>query len=897
MKNEQQQPDPGEYIPRVYTGGRKTGRGILKIFLGYAAGVGKTYAMLEAANRRLAEGVDVVAALVETHGFSESQTLLEGIEAVPRAIIEYQGERYPQVDVDAVLARHPRLALIDDMASSNIPGSRHAKRYQDIEELLAARIDVYTTLNIQHLESLKDTVTQITGVTISETIPDQVINEFTDLELIDLPPRELEQRLMEGKVCIPGEADEFITKFFRKGNLTALRELAMRYAATRVDAQMRSYMQMRTIPGPWPAGEQLLVCIGPNPLQERLVRSARRLAGELKADWTVIYVETPKHLRLSQEKQDQISHTLSLAEELGGRSVMLTASSVAEAVIDFARRHNVTKILVGKPTGGYWQQFIKGSIVDQIIKTSGPIDVYMISDDPQAKDRFRPPKWQVKKSLLQYGLAVLLVFFGTLLGSVLRKYLAPTNLVMIYLLLVVVAALYLGRGPAILSAVLGMVVFDFFFVPPHLTLAVEDADYLLTFLGLLLVGLIISNLTSRVGEQIEAARRRERETTTLYALSRDLAAAADLETETNAVFNHAGDTFGRDVIILLPDSKENGTFRNFSSNLELVLDDQEMAVAAWVFQHGEQAGRGTETLSNARLRYLPLKTARKIVGVLGVQSSEDKRFLTPDQRRLFEAFASLTAMAIERVQLSEATNQVQILEATEKLQTALLNSISHDLRTPLVSITGTLTSLLDDQVRLDNAAQTVLLETAAEEAGRLNRLVSNLLDMTRLEAGVVQIHREYRDLQDVIGAALQQIGDRLKDRPVKVEIPPNLPLIPLDFVLLVHVFLNLIDNAIKYSPAASEIEISVRIDDKEAQVDIADRGIGIPEEDLTHIFQKFYRVQRPSHITGTGLGLSISKGLVEAHGGRIWANRRSNGGAIITVALPRNGIIPKPEGI
>jgi two-component system, OmpR family, sensor histidine kinase KdpD len=895
MSNQLPRPWPEELLPQLQSEERQQARGQLKIFVGYAAGVGKTYAMLDAAQQRQADGADVVAACVETHGRAETEALLGSLQVLPRRHIEYRGRLWPELDVDSVLARRPELALIDELAHSNVPGSRHAKRYQDVDEILAAGIDVYTTLNVQHLESLNDAVAQITGVTVGETLPDRVIDESTEMELIDLPPDELRQRLREGKVYVPEQAAEAMHQFFRKGNLTALRELAMRHAATRVEAQMRTYMQLRAISGPWPAGEQLLVCVGPGPVGERLVRSARRLADELSAGWTALYVETPNHLRLRPDEQDRLGRTLYLAEELGGRSVTLSGRSVAEAAVEYARRHNVTKIIVGKPLGARWQQLLRGTIVDQLIQGSGSIDVYVISGEPEAGLALERAPWQQRGSWLQYAWAAFLVLLGSLLGGLLRQFLAPTNLVMIYLLVVVVAALYLGRGPAVLAAVLGVLVFDFFSVPPYLTLAVADTEYLLTFLGLLLVGLIISNLTARVREQVETARRRERETSALYALSRDLAVAGDLEAVTNALTMHAGDTFGRDVIILLPESKDDGALHPYGGRPDLSLDAHELAIATWAFQHGQPAGRGTDTLAAARLRYLPLKTARKTVGVLGVRAAEEGKYLTPDQRRLLETFASLAAVAIERVQLAEAASQVQLLEATETLQTALLNSISHDLRTPLVTITGALTSLLEDQVRMDNEARSVLIETAAEEAGRLNRLVGNLLDMTRLEAGAIRIHREPRDLQDVIGAVLQQLGERLRDRPVDIDLPATLPLVHVDFVLLVHVLVNLVDNALKYSPPSSNIGIAVRLTESEAQIDIADRGIGVPEEDLSRIFQKFYRVQRPSHVAGTGLGLSISKGLVEVHGGRIWAQNRPGGGTIVTVALPLDGTAGRPE--
>jgi two-component system sensor histidine kinase KdpD len=885
MSDERQRPNPDDLLSRVQADERQQARGKLKIFLGYAAGVGKTYAMLEAAHQRLAEGIDVVAAYVETHGRPETDALLAGLETLPRQQVEYRGHLLPELGVDAVLARRPVLALIDEMAHTNAPGLRHPKRYQDVEEILAAGIDVYTTLNIQHLESLNDIVAQITGVTVRETIPDGVIDETTDLELIDLPPDELQHRLEEGKVYVPEQAAQAVHKFFRTGNLTALRELAMRHVAERVDEQMRAYMQARAIPGPWPAGEHLLVCVGPSPLSERLVRSARRLAGELNAAWTALYVETPGRLRLAEVEQDQVAHTLHLAEELGGRVLTLAGRSVAETVIDYARQHNVTKIVVGKPLEPRWRQLLRGSVVNQIIGAGGPIDLYIINTGSGAARPSQVAQWRPHPPWRRYAQAMLLVLLGSLLGNAVHRFLAPTNLVMIYLLVVVVAALYLGRGPAVLAAVLSVLVFDFFFVPPYLTLAVSQTEYVLTFLGLLVVGLLLSDLTARVQEQVEATRRRERETGALYTLSRDLAVAVDLESVVQAVEANAGETLGREVAILLPSANDGRTLGLYTHSSGATLDEHEIAVATWAFEHDQPAGRGTDTLPAARLRYLPLSTARGKVGVLGVWPTEAGRYLTPEQRRLLEAFGSLAAVAIERVHLAEAAGQVQLLEVTEKLQSALLNSISHDLRTPLVSITGALSTLQEDDVRLDDESRRILVDTAAEEARRLNRLVGNLLDMTRLEAGAIKVKPEPRDVQDVIGAALQQVGERLGDRPVEIDIPADLPLVPLDFVLVVHVLVNLIDNALKYSPPGSPIQIRTLPSDGEVLIEIADRGIGIPAEDLDRVFQKFYRVQRPDNVTGTGLGLSISKGLIEAHGGRVWARNRPGGGAVITVAL------------
>jgi two-component system sensor histidine kinase KdpD len=558
---------------------------------------------------------------------------------------------------------------------------------------------------------------------------------------------------------------------------------------------------------------------------------------------------------------------------------------MAEVVLAYARKHNVTKIIAGKPVRSRWYELLRGAVVDQIIRKSGPIDVYIISGAPDAKRSvpIETEAWQPHRPWLRYLQSILLVGAGTMLSALVHPLFSPANLVMIYLLTVVIAAIYLGRGPSLLAAVLSVAAFDYFFVPPSLTLAVSDSEYLLTFLGLLVVGLVISNLAVRVREQAESAERREAQTAELYALSRDLAVAVDLDGIMQAVLTHISQTFGREVVVLLP---EGGTVKPRSLSPGFTLSENELAVATWAFQHGQPAGRGTDTLPAASIHYLPLKTARGVVGVLGVKPSDPNNRLSPDQRRLLGAFASQAALAIERAQLAEQARQAEVLQATEKLQTALLNSISHDLRTPLVSITGALSSLQEDDIELDKATRHNLVDNAREEAERLNRLVGNLLDMTRIESGALRVLFEPADLQDVIGVALEQVSDRLQDSRVIVQVPDELPLVLVDFVLIVQVLVNLLDNAIKYSAADAPIEIAAHPAGAFLEVEVRDCGVGIPRQDLKRVFDKFYRVQRPESVNGTGLGLSICKGIVEAHGGFIVAENRPGGGTIITFALP-----------
>lgn len=860
-------------------------RGKLKIFLGYAAGVGKTYAMLEAAHQRKGQGVDVVIGFIETHKRVETEELVDGLNVLPRAQVEYHNVKLPELDVDAVLKRRPQLVLVDEFAHTNAPGSRHPKRYLDVEEILDAGIDVYTTLNIQHLESLNDIVAQVTGVIVRETVPDRVIDEASEIEVIDLPPDELLTRLNEGKVYVPEQAARAIQKFFRKGNLTALREMSLRRAAERVDDQMRSYMQTRAIPGPWAAAERLLVCISPSPLAEKLVRNTRRLADELNAEWFAVYVEIASKPENKPANRERIGRTLQLAEELGAKSLTLAGPSIHEAVLDFARKNNITKVVVGKPIKPRWQEMFTGSIVDQLVYHSGNIDVYVVSAEFESKRTIVPESFQPHRPLGRYLISAALVALSTLFGVSVRGDFEPTNLVMLYLAAVVVSAIFLGRGPSLLAAILGVLAFDFFLIPPYLTFAVSDTQYLITFAALFVISLVISSLTARVREQAEAATRREKQTSALYNLGRDLTTASNLESVAQIIISHINQTFEREVVIFLP---ESGHIRPFASSPGYRADENELAVAAWSFEHDQPAGRGIDTLPAAGIRCHPLKTSNGLVGVLGVRPKEMGSFLNPEQRQTLAAFANQAALAIERASLAEQARQAELLQAAEKLQTALLNSISHDLRTPLVSITGALTSLDEQADTLNDEYRRSLIGTAREEADRLNRLVGNLLSMTRIESGAIKLNREPGDLQDVIGTALEQLGKRIAGREINVNVPDGFPLIPMDFTLIVQVVVNLLENAVKYSPKESRIEVVVSQDDPNARLEIADRGVGIPSDDLTRVFDKFYRVQRPESVSGTGLGLSISKGIVEAHHGTIHAYARDGGGTILRVELPLN---------
>lgn len=721
---------------------------------------------------------------------------------------------------------------------------------------------------------------------VRETVPDRVIDEASEIEVIDLPPDELLVRLQEGKVYIPEQASRALDKFFRKGNLTALREMSLRRAAERVDGQMRSYMQTRAISGPWAVGERLLVCISPSPIAEKLIRTTRRLADELNAEWIAIYVEIASKPENNPANRERIGQTLQLAEELGAKSITLAGRSIHEVVLDYARKNNITKVVIGKPLKPRWQEIITGSVVDQLIYASGDIDVYVISAQAWLSKPVIPSDWQPHRPIERYLFGLGLIALSTLLGITVRRSLEPANLVMLYLASVVVSAIFLGRGPSLLAAVAGVLAFDFFLVPPYLTFAVDDTQYIVTFAMLFIVSLVISSLTARGREQAEAAIRRESQTSALYNLSRDLTSATNLNHVADIIISRIGQAFGREVVIFLP---ENGHILPFASSPEYHPDQNELAVAAWAFDHDQPAGRGTDTLPAVSIRCHPLRTSNGLVGVLGVHPKESGSFLTPEQRQTLAAFANQAALAIERASLAEQARQAELLQAAEKLQTALLNSISHDLRTPLVSITGALSALDDDDGALDDLSRSALIENARGEAERLNRLVGNLLSMTRIESGAIKLHLEPGDIQDVIGTALEQLGNRVADHEIKVNVPEDFPLVPMDFTLIVQVVVNLLENAAKYSPKHSLIEVSAMLTDENSRIEIADRGAGIPSDDLARIFNKFYRVQRPESVSGTGLGLSISKGIVEAHHGNNYARGRNGGGTIVSVELPLNG--------
>jgi two-component system sensor histidine kinase KdpD len=774
--------------------------------------------------------------------------------------------------------------LVDELAHSNAEGSRHAKRWQDVLELLDAGINVYTAVNVQHLESLNDLVAKITGVVVRETVPDSVLDRADEIELVDLPPDELIQRLQEGKVYLPEQAQEAVRNFFRKGNLIALRELALRRTADRVDAQMQAYMRDHAIAKTWPVTERVLVCISPSPHAGQLVRAGRRLATRLGAEWIVVFVETPAAAKLQQADRDRVVQTLRLAEQLGAETVTLPGSTMSEEILAYARARNVSKIVIGKPARTLWKRIVLGSIVDALVRGSGEIDIYVVSADKEAAGPKPVRRRPEQADWPGYAEAVGAVAACCGIAWPMFPHFGLSNLIMVYLLGVVAVAARNGRGPTILASVLSVATFDFFFVPPYFSFAVSDTQYLVTFAVMLVVALVISGLTVRIRAQADAARHRERRTAALYAMSRELASTRGVDDLLAIAIRHIVDVFPAEVSVLLPDTTGRVAARSVTA-ATLATDAAEQAVAQWVFDHRELAGHGTATLPGAAALHVPLLGSRGAVGVLGVKPADAHAFDSPEQLHLLETFANQTALAIERGALAEEAQASQVRIETERLRNSLLSSVSHDLRTPLATITGAATTILESGARLDQRTQQELLESVRDEADRLNRLVQNLLEMTRLESGALQLHRDWHPVEEVVGAALGRLSKSLGTRRVTVNIPPDLPLVKIDDVLIEQVFVNLLDNAVKYTPPDSAIRIIVTATDQSVTAEVADHGPGLPKGQEALVFEKFHRAA-PDSKRGAGLGLAICRGIILAHGGRIWAHNLPEGGVAFLFTLP-----------
>ncbi|MBR8323047.1 MULTISPECIES: sensor histidine kinase [Burkholderia cepacia complex] len=897
-------PDPDQLLDKLQRDEEKQRRGQLKIFFGASAGVGKTYAMLQAARQRVQEGVDVVVGIVETHGRAETAALLDGLDVLPPARIDYRGRTLAEFDLDGALARAPQLILVDELAHSNVQGARHLKRWQDVYELLDAGIDVYTTVNVQHLESLNDVVGAITGIRVWETVPDRVFDAADEVTLVDLPAEELLERMRDGKVYLAQQAERAVRNFFRKGNLIALRELALRRTADRVDAQMREYRADRSIQRIWQARERLLVCVGPGPEAPTLVRAAARLAASLKADWIAVYVETPRLQRLPDARRQRTLDALKLAAELGAETATLAGADAVAALIGYAKVRNVSKLVAGgSPKVGLVRRFAR-PFGEQLAERAGDVDLMLIrasaSDEARAapldarardwRDAFAqfgthrsPPR--------HYAYAAAICAAITVVASVVSGRLDLTNLVMLYLLGVVFSAVRLGRGPGVLQSFLSVAAFDFFFVPPRMSFSVSDTQYLLTFFGMLLTSLVISHLTSTLTRQASVAQRRERRTGAIYAMARELGAALTTEQIVEIGSRHVGEVFRARVAFLLPDSADQVRQKIEEPDAAVTLTGAELDsdVGQWVYDQQKPAGRGTDTLPATAALYLPLKAPMRTRGVLAVASREPRELEVPEQQRMLDAFAAQIALALERVHYVEIARDALVNMESERLRNSLLSAISHDLRTPLTTIVGFSSMLANGRAAAqagDAAAAARLAQREGElvdaihdEALRMTGIVTNLLDMARLQAGSLQLKRQWSLLEETVGAALAACRRVLARHPARVALPADLPLLQMDAVLMERLFTNLFENAAKYTPPDTSLDIGAERVTEDGQpfvrVHVDDHGPGLPAGMETRIFDKFTRGEKESATPGIGLGLAICRAIVEAHGGKIGALNRT----------------------
>jgi len=870
---------------------RRENRGKLKIFLGAAPGVGKTYEMLQAARRKRAEGVDVVVGVVETHGRAETLALLDGLEQLPRRLVEYKGRTLDELDLDTLLKRRPALALIDELAHTNAPGSRHPKRYLDVVELLDAGIDVYSTLNVQHVESLNDVVAKITRVRVRETVPDSIIDLAEEIELVDTTPGELIQRLNEGKVYVRAQAERALKHFFQPGNLAALRELALRRTAQRVDAQMRDYMRAHAIEGPWAAGERVVACLDPSPQALDVLRAARRTADRLRAPLLALYVENERHAALNEAERAALTEAQRLAERLGAEVHVVPGRAIDEEVLAFCRQNNVTRIVIGKSQRSRLFELRHGSVVDRLVRNAGGIAIEIAPSgtaaaaSPPAASR---PRHTVEALHLLEGAVT--VALATAFGVGIHSQVPISNVSLVFVVPVFIAAMRHGLVASSFAAILAVLSYNFFFLPPLYTFTIADPHNVVALFFLLFIAILASALASRLRMQTVRLRAEARRSADLHGFGRKIADVTTLDDLLWVVVAQLARTLRVEVVVLMPERRADPASRlqvRAAFPPEDEIDEADLAAARWSWDHDTPTGAGTDTLPGARRLFLPLGTAQGKVALLGVLAGEQAGPLAPEQRRLLDALSDQAAIAIEKMLLVEQVNEERVASERERVRSAMLASVSHDLRTPLASIIGAISSLRSYSAQYDEAARRELLATAQEEAERLNRFVGNLLDMTRLDAGAIAPHLEPVDVGDLVSTMLRRAQPLLARHKVTSDIPADLPPVSADFPLIEQALFNLIDNAAKYAPANTGIEVSAVHSGDMVEIRIRDEGPGIAEEALPHVFDKFFRASNGDRKRpGTGLGLAIARGFVEAMGGGVVAaNRADRSGAEFRVRL------------
>lgn len=875
-------PDPDALLAQVTAQEAAPPRGRLRIYFGASAGVGKTYAMLTAARALRHEGKDVVVGLVETHGRQDTAALLAGLEVLPRRLLDFQGRALPEFDLDAALARRPALVLVDELAHTNVPGSRHPKRWQDIDELQAAGIDVFTTLNVQHIESLNDVVGGITGVTVRETVPDAFFDRADEVVLVDVSADDLLARLAAGKVYLPEHVERAASHFFRKGNLMALRELALRRTADRVEDDVRTYRADKSIERVWKTDESLLCCVGPDPGDENVVRSAARLAGQLGVPWTAVYVETPALQRRPARERERILLAVRLAQDLGAHTAILAGADVASTLVAYARDHNCARVLVGRALASSWQPW-RASVTQRIGALAPDVDLVEVGRVratpmpavPEVTDPRRGDKpWRyLWSALVCVGVSLVAWSVVGVLDS--------ANIVMLYLLGVVGVALRWGRGPAVLAAFASVAAFDFFFVPPSFSFAVSDVQYGLTFVVMLVVGLVIGQMTAGLRYQARIAAYREERARSLYEFAREMSSLLQTVDVVDAAARGIARTFRARVTVLVADGDDRLALAQAQDDTPTL----DYGAAQWAFDKGVPAGKGTDTLAGSASLYLPLKAPMRTRGVLVVEPAEARSLLVPEQRRHLDTFAALTAIALERVHYVDVAQRALLQMESERLRNSLLATLSHDLRTPIAALQGLAETLLIAAPALP-PAQAELARGMVDEARRMSSLVTNLLDMARLQSGEVRLRRRWHAFEEVTGSALDAAKSVLGRRRVRIDVPADLPLVEYDAGLIERVLFNLVENAAKYTQEDATIDIDARAVDGDLVVRVRDDGPGLPPGQEEAIFEKFARGHKESGAHGVGLGLAVARAIVEAHGGRIVAATAPQGGAVFTFTLP-----------
>jgi two-component system sensor histidine kinase KdpD len=890
MTAEPTRPDPDALLAQTKSGAR----GRLKVFLGMAPGVGKTYAMLAAARRRADK--DVLVGVVETHGRKETEGLLEGLEVLARKPIQHRDRTLLEFDLDAALARKPGLLLVDEYAHSNAPGSRHPKRWQDVEELLAAGVDVWTTLNVQHLESLVDVVWKITGVRQRETVPDGALARANDIEMVDITPDELRHRLSEGKVYVPETARLAADNFFKPENLTALRELALRRAAQTVDDQLLTAMRQKGVQGPWAAGERILVLVRADASASALVRVGRRLSDMMMdAPWAAAFVERPNRAPPDSAAAARLNEAFKLAEQLGGTSVVLTGDDVVASVLDHARRNNITQIVVGKSRRSYWRALAGRALIPALSDQASGVALHVITTT-EASAHTAPPRAKIARPWLDLGgfaAAGALVAMAAVLAQIADRFAEDANLAMIFMLSVLISGLASGLWPALFAAACAAVVYNFFFLDPRMTVMIGKSSDVLTF-GVFFAGALATGwLTGRVRDQAKATSRRASAVTALLASSRRLSSAAQRGEAAKTLAEQLAASTGAKTVVLLPSSGDIALEAG-SPSLE-ILSTADMAAARWAWQRGEPAGAGQGTLPNIAWTFWPLQGVKARVGVVGVEARADR---AEEDERFLLAMLDQGAVALERADFAADAADAEALRRTDRLRTALLNSVSHDLRTPLSTVLGASTTLIDYRQSLSDEVQADLLLSIREEAERLNRYVGNLLDMSRLEGGALTTRREWTDVRDVLTAAQTRVERRLGGRKLDQAFPEELTLIKTDAALLEQALVNILENAIAYSPEGSAIELAAYEDRSNVVISIEDEGRGIPTAELERVFERFRRMEEATDRgKGAGLGLAIAKGFVEAMGGRIAAASPIHEGLGTRILISLRKEVATPEAM